>query len=709
MKKLYVILLCLSYSSLFAQEDLTVIVTSYPDNQIVEGASVELSNDARGISFTERTDAQGRVIFSSLPVVGGYQVSVAETDDYLEALSPMIDLRSNQSRIVRLTLVSSQSTELDEVVLVGRSASQINRTDAEVSFELSELEIEALPIEGRDLTRVLYRLPNVSQATGFYPEAPNVSINGANSLFTSYLIDGMDNNERFLGGQKFAIPSGFAKNITVLTNNYSAEYGLTANGVVNVTTKSGTNELSGEAFFLSRPGPVIDASSPFAQRDLSGNFVRDGFQRYQGGVALGGAIVKNKTFFFVDLEHTTDLKDNLLNAPSLGVNETVRGMNNFTYLSGKIDHNWSANFRSSLRANVGLVNIERQGGGLEGGVTFPSAGNFQDRNSILIASKNTYVGTNWTSQTNIQYARFRWNYGRPVNENSPQVTVLDPSELTIAVLGHPGFVFDQTENTLQLQQKFKFYMGRHTLKTGFTVISADHQLFGGGNVNGNYTVQLTDAQLIDLRNRNLGADLGVNDLPADVQVNAYGVELRPTEFGERQTIYSIYVEDQWSATDRLNLTIGLRYDYDDLSQGGADQGDLNNIAPRLNANYQLTNASSLRFGYGIFYDKIPYAVYSDALQQNTTSAGYIRQLQALIDQGILPSDTDLDQITFDGNLGASLDRNDNVSYLNGPTPAELAEQRDNIFSNERRILNPEGYQNPFTHQFAPDSPRQTDG
>jgi hypothetical protein len=76
------------------------------------------------------------------------------------------------------------------------STTKINRQDAEVSSELRQLKKE-IPVEGRDITRVLYRLPNVSQATGFYNEAPNVSINGANGYFT-YLIDGMDNNERFL-------------------------------------------------------------------------------------------------------------------------------------------------------------------------------------------------------------------------------------------------------------------------------------------------------------------------------------------------------------------------------------------------------------------------------------------------------------------------------------------------------------------------------
>ncbi|MBI1228075.1 MAG: TonB-dependent receptor plug domain-containing protein [Bacteroidetes bacterium] len=688
-------LITLFATLLTAQEDLTVSILD-PQNQPVPNVPVQLKNEARGFEQVQETNAQGKATFRSLPVVDGYQVFVPNFLPFRATQSGLINLRSNQNRTVQLVL-SETSISLGEVTVSAASTAKINRTDAEVSFELSQKEIEALPIEGRDITRALYRLPNVSQATGFYPEAPNVSINGANSLFTSYLIDGLDNNERFLGGQKFAIPVGFTKDITVLTNNYSAEYGLTNNGVINITTRSGSNEFSGEAFVINRPGPALDASSPFAQRDLSGNAVKDGFQRYQAGVGFGGAIKKDKTFYYLNLEHTTDLKDNLLNSPALGVNETVRGENRFSYLSGKIDQIWSSKFRSSLRANVGIVAIERQGGGLEGGVQFPSAANFQDRNSVLLASKNTYVSGNFSSETNLQYARFRWNYGRAANESSPQVTVLDPQEQAIAVLGHPGYIFDATENTVQFLQKFKYYADRHTLKGGFGITSADHGLLGGGNVNGNYTVKLDASQLNQLVEAGHGSDLGVNDIPADVEVRNYNVELRPASFGKTQNVFSVYLEDQFAATDRLNLTLGLRYDYDNLSKGGSDQGDLNNLAPRFNFNYQLDRRSSLRGGYGIFYDKILYAVYSDALQQNTTDGDYKRQLQQLVKLGILPADTDLDRITFDGNLSGSAS---NVQYLNGPTFENLQGQRAGVFSNERRILNPNGYDNPLTHQIA---------
>jgi hypothetical protein len=102
----------------------------------------------------------------------------------------------------------------------------------------------------------------------------------------------------------------------------------------------------------------------------------------------------------------------------------------------------------------------------------------------------------------------------------------------------------------------------------------------------------------------------------------------------------------------------------------------------------------VRAGWGIFYDKILYAVYSDALQQNTTSNDYKLQLQQLIDQGILPSGTDLDAVTFDGNLSATVP----ATYLNGPSGDELQSYRDHAYSYERRILNPNGYQNPYNMQ-----------
>jgi outer membrane receptor protein involved in Fe transport len=109
-------------------------------------------------------------------------------------------------------------------------------------------------------------------------------------------------------------------------------------------------------------------------------------------------------------------------------------------------------------------------------------------------------------------------------------------------------------------------------------------------------VKLNQNQIDGIKNSGVGGDLNVNDIPQDAQEKC---KLRPASFGTNQDIYSAYVEDLWSVTSRLNLIIGLRYDYDNLSKGGSDKGDYNNLAPRFNFNYKLDNSSSLRGGYGI--------------------------------------------------------------------------------------------------------------
>ncbi|GAB3818393.1 TonB-dependent receptor [Pontibacter rugosus] len=689
----------ISISAAFAQGAIEVTILN-PKLEPVKDIQVTASNEAIGFSATKTTNSNGIATFSGLNTAGSYTILSSETDSYALTSSEPVTLRSNFKRTVSLVLPFKREVDLQSVTIVAPSATRINMYNAEVSSEMRISEIRELPVEGRDLSRMLYRLPNVTQATGFFAEAPNISINGANPIFNNYLIDGLDNNEQFLGGSRFNVPIGFVQNVSVLTNNYSAEFGNTGNGIVNITSKSGSNEIQGEVFFLTRPG-FLDASSHYAQRDLSGNQVKDGFQRYQAGFGVGGPIIKGQTFYYLNYEHTTDLKDNLLNSPALGVNETVRGKNYFNYVSGKIDHYWSDRFHSAIRANVGIVGIGRQAGGLSGGLNFPSSASDQVRNSLNLASTNVYTTGNLTLETNLQYARFRWDYVSPDNPTSPDVTVAGPTGEVVAVLGHPGYAFESIQHTLQAQQKATWTSGIHTFKAGAEIMSTDHELFGGGNPNGSYRVQLTQAQLDGLRAANLGTGLDINNIPSDALVTNYAVELRPTSFGKRQNIYSLYLEDQLQATNRLNLNLGLRYDYDNLSQGGNDKGDYNNISPRLSFNYQLTPNSTIRGGFGLFYDKILYTVYSDALQQNNNSSDFKRQLAYYVEQGILPADTDLNRVTFNGNLTVGQSNNAGLpyAYLQGPPAESFAEQR-NLFSNERRILNPNGYDNPYTQQFS---------
>ncbi|MFK8029803.1 MAG: TonB-dependent receptor plug domain-containing protein [Gammaproteobacteria bacterium] len=666
--------------------NIDVAVTS-GDGSRATGVTVVLENSTTGYSASSTSSSTGRARFTAVPAGSGYAVIIDGAE-----LVNNIRLRSNESRAVPVRLIDNITVTAQPLGLA------VNSLDAEVSSSLNRKQLESLPIEARDLTRALIRLPNVVPSTGFFPEAPSISINGANGLFAQYLIDGVDNNENFLGGPKFPISTGAASDVTVLASSYSVEYGRTGNGVVNVTSKSGSNEWFSELFYLVRPGASVDASSSFARRDLSGNAVRDGFRRDQFGFSLGGPIVEDRTFFFANVEYTFDDKDNLLSSPALGVSETVPGENKSLLASVKFDHRLNDNWQLSLRANLGDINIERQGGGLDGGVTFPSAGSEQQRESGLTAFSATYDTGSFTSQTSLLYGRFDWDYATPFTSDSPQVVVESPDGLTAAILGHPGFAFDESEESLQLRQSFTWLTDAHAFKFGVDILHSDFSLEGGGNPRGNYRVRLNDSELAQLQSLNRSAALGVNDIPATAEVLNYAVELRPARFGDTQDQLALYFEDQISLSQDLTLTAGLRWDYDSLTKAGASSGDRDNFAPRVALNYRANERLSFRSGAGLFYERIPYTVLSDSLQQNTNSAAFRQQLQELSAAGQLPANVDLASITFDGNLTVNPDCPN--GYLQCPTPSDSLNLRDTAVSNERRILNPDGLDSPYTVQLS---------
>jgi len=695
MKK-FIPIIVLIMSSLCSFAQLEVSVKNLLYQKPVASLKVYIDWPVGGFLDSAITDKSGKVIFENLKTNQTYRVFTRATEQFDKSEVQEVVYQGNQKIILGVPI--RKENALEEVIVTDSRAARLNTLNAEVSAVVTRRELRELPIEGRDVTRSLVRLPNLSVASLGYAEAPNVSINGLNGGYTNYLIDGMDNNERFLGNMKFNTPVGFTEGITVLTNNYSVEYGNTTNGVINMTTRSGSNTLSGEVFYLTRPGSVIDAPSKYATLDLSGNQVKDGFQRHQVGFGLGGALKKDKTFFYVNFEQTFDKKDNLLNVPQLAVNEIVTGRNSFSYFSAKIDQIWSSRFKSSVRVNVGSFDIQRQGGGLEGGIVFPSAGATQANRTYSIALKNTYVlSPNLTAETNLQHSYFRWNYRLPDNPTSVSVTVQDPTGTGIAVLGQTGAIFDDKEFTQQFQQKFIYRKNRHTLKAGIEFTTSDFSLLGGGNPYGTYTVRLNQPQLDALKARNLGSALNVNDLPRDVAVRTYDVELRPTTFGGRQNVFNAYFEDMIGITDRLKATIGLRYDYDNLTKVGGKKGDLNNLAPRVSLNYEVSPKMVIRGGYGVFYDKIKYSIYSDALQFNSTSADYKKQLTELQRLGLLNGSADLNAITFAGNIRATAP---NVTYPNGPTSDQIQGRRDRQFTNNLRVLNPNGYQNPVAQHYS---------
>ncbi len=644
------------------------------------------------------TNENGVAGFSNLSA-GKYLITTTEEAGFFKTEEEVTIQKDNQLYTAYVT--PQNLSLLDAVTVSSRKRPPLNRIDATAQSYIDKKELSKIPLEGRDITKSFIRLPNITFATLGYNESPQIAINGGNSIYTNYLIDGMDNNERFLGNVKFNTPFGFTESATILTNNYSVEYGNTSNGIVNVTTRSGTNDFSGEVFYVTRPGKIIDSKSSFAALDLYGNPVKDGFQRQQLGVGFGGAIKKDKTFYYINFEQTNDIKDNLLNSSLLGVNETVRGNNYFSYASAKIDHYWNKNIHTSVRGNYGKFDIDVQAGGLTGGILFPSASSTQKNRTYLLAVKNDYKLSNQLSgETNYQNSYFRWNYRDNPLFGKPGVTVQGPTGIAIANIGPQNYIFDDDEYTNQIQQKFKYIAGKNTFKAGAEFTTSDFKLLGAGNAYGFYTVRLTQAQIDALKAQNIGSKLDVENIPSNVQVINYQVDLDKKIFGTRQNVFNVYVEDNVEVTKKLNLSLGVRFDYDNLSKAGGTKGDWNNIAPRVSFNYKIDNNNIIRGGWGIFYDKIKYSVTSDNLQFSNNSPNFKLELKELQRLGILNPNADLDRITYPGNLKAYYDQGSTPAYLQGPTSEQAQGNRALQSGANFRIKNPDGYQNPYSSQFA---------
>jgi hypothetical protein len=184
-------------------------------------------------------------------------------------------------------------------------------------------------------------------------------------------------------------------------------------------------------------------------------------------------------------------------------------------------------------------------------------------------------------------------------------------------------------------------------------------------------------------------------------VREYRVDLSSSErFGTTQNVFNVYAEDNFAVNQKLNLGIGLRFDYDNLSKAGGTKGDWNNFGPRLSFNYKLDENNVIRGGFARAYDKIKYAVTSDNLQFSNNSANFKLQLAELQRQGILDKNADLDRITFPGHLRAIYLEGSTPSFLNGPTAEQAQFNRATQSSTFFRIKNPNGYQNPYSDQYT---------
>jgi hypothetical protein len=269
---------------------------------VISGAAVEIVSQGTGMTREVKTDDSGHYLAPLLPV-GFYTIQVKSQG-----------FRTNEQKDIRLQV--DEQREVDFSLSPASVSSTVEVTATEVAIETSNPtlgqvitseQVADLPLNGRDFVQLATLTPGVTQETNpnsFFNGGPSsevsargtfsLSVGGSRAQSTDWLLDGNDNNELTAGGIAILSSIDSIQEFKVLTYNYSAEYGTRAGPTVLVTTKSGSNKLHGSAFEYFR-NTSLDAKSFFASS-------KEKFNLNQFGAAIGGAIRKDKTFFFLDYE-----------------------------------------------------------------------------------------------------------------------------------------------------------------------------------------------------------------------------------------------------------------------------------------------------------------------------------------------------------------------------------------------------------------------
>jgi Carboxypeptidase regulatory-like domain len=271
-----------------------------PSGAVIPSATVTTTEVETGVSRTAITGANGYYVLNSLrPTNYSLTLTAAGFRQYTQK---GITLLADQSATVNVKLEMGSTTETMTVVA---AAAQVDTTTATLRQVVDSSRMVTLPLNGRNAAQLTVLVagavnaPNQNAdqgATKTFPAAVTVSTNGSRQNWVSYLLDGVPNVD-ILDGVNTPFPAPDAlQEFSVQTSNYSAEFGLSAGGVVNIVTKSGSNALHGDAFEYIR-NAVFNARNFFAA-------TRDQLKRNQFGATLGGPIVHDKLFFFVEYQGT---------------------------------------------------------------------------------------------------------------------------------------------------------------------------------------------------------------------------------------------------------------------------------------------------------------------------------------------------------------------------------------------------------------------
>src|SRR5215467_1218497 len=308
---LSVSILIASAASAFAQAASGSISGTITDAQggVLPGVTLTVQNAETGVVRTSVTEADGKYRVAGLNP-GRYNLTAELPGFQTVAVKDIVLVVGQEySRDFQLTLSTVQ-----ESVTVTGEAPIVQATKTEVPAVVTQDQIEMLPAPDRGALSLSILLPGVAvDTTRPKRNATNVGA-GVTTSATTYLVDGLSNSVNKSGEQRHDIPESAIREFSVHTTQLPAQYGQRVGGVVNIVTKSGTNDLHGDAFEFFR-NQQMTRNDIFTQQQIDAGRADPRYKRNQYGFSLGGPIIKSKLHYFGTYERTREHSFFTVNVP----------------------------------------------------------------------------------------------------------------------------------------------------------------------------------------------------------------------------------------------------------------------------------------------------------------------------------------------------------------------------------------------------------
>jgi len=610
-----------------------------PAGGVVPGAAVVVRNTSTGTERALVTNGDG-IYVAPFMQPGAYEITASKAG-FGKIVRTDLTLQVGQTLTIDIALPLQTTTE---TVTVTGVPSVVDTEKTDMSQVVSQSQKDNLPSAGRRWENFALMTPNVTTDGG----TGLVSYRGISGLYNQSAVDGTSNTQAFFSETKgrttlsYVYSMDSLQEFQVASSNYSAELGQAAGGVVNAVTKSGTNAFHGDLFYYLRY-PSLNALDPIQKS--RGVYTQPVHQQQQFGGSFGGAIKKDKLFYFftydgsrrvVPIVYTSTSYNGFQSCPAAVTATQCAAANSFIAKQlgafprtfnqdvgfGKLDY--QINAANHVSTSFDLLNYHSPNAyrtaNTQNNESLSANGTAVTRERIFVA--------NWDSTikpTLINNFRFQWSVDlEKISENgtAPSVTIQNFMNYGLPnALPRPAF---PNEHRLQFADVVSMNHGKHTFKAGFDY-SAIHELlinlFSGGGVyayNGGAAFQNWTADVMGI---NLGDGLTGRHFSTFLQVTDPVTGVGKDDFYNHD--FAGFFEDSWKVRSNLTLNLGVRYDLSLIPQPPQPNNftpltklysstiniDKNNFAPRIGIAWEMSKGTVLRAGYGIFYAKTSNSTY----------------------------------------------------------------------------------------------------